>query len=393
MRKIEPKKGKPNIGWCLMLFDQKPLNNLRITKVKKNSLTRIVLVMFISALLSGIASADENKYEWSRNLRVGYITIKNEAGNNINSSAVGGKVTYASPLWNDLSAGGTLYVTKKLFSDENKDFFDSQGNSYAILGEAYLKVNFGNTQTQAGRFEIDTPHVDTDDTRMVPNTFSGIVVSNTDIKDTTIYLTHFDEWAGSGSEKPEEFIEMNGDDGVIALGAIYKGFENIALQTWYYHGSNFASLFYAEAMVEVDNLMLGTQFGSQSDKTNDNSGPDGKVYGVMASYAINNFAVHVAYNTVSGTIFNGFGGGPFFSNAALNTINGIIDESAFAVGIDYTSVDGFTLGILNVNFGEHMDETDYFASYEFSNNMTLDITYHHMHSNGDMVLAMFNYDF
>lgn len=376
-----------------MLRDQKSLNSSGITKVKTNRLILIVLAIFISALLSGIALADENKGKWSGNLRVGYITVEDEADYDVNSSAVGGKVGYASPLWNGLSTGGTLYATQKLFSDENKDFFDSEGNSYAILGEAYLKVNFGNTQTQAGRFEIDTPHVDTDDTRMVPNTFSGIVVSNTDIKDTTIYLTHFDEFAGSGSDKPEEFIEMNGDDGVMALGAVYKGFENIALQTWYYHSSNFASLFYAEAMYEVNNLMLGTQFGSQSDKTNDNSGPDGKVYGVMASYTINNFAVNVAYNTVSGTIFNGFGGGPFFSNASVNTINGIIDESAFAVGIDYTSIDGFTLGILNVNFGEDMDETDYFASYEFSNNMTLDIAYHHMHSDGDMVLAMFNYGF
>jgi hypothetical protein len=75
-----------------------------------------------------------------------------------------------------------------------------------------------------GRFELDTPYADTDDIRMVANTFQGLLLSNSDIPGTTLYFTHLDKWAGVDADIPESFREMNGDDGLNALGAILRGY-------------------------------------------------------------------------------------------------------------------------------------------------------------------------
>ncbi|SFD41076.1 hypothetical protein [Pseudoalteromonas denitrificans] len=61
--------------------------------------------------------------------------------------------------------------------------------------------------------------------------------------------------------------------------------------------------------------------------------------------------------------------------------------------MEYNGIDNLTLGVLNVAFDKGADETDFTASYDLSDNMTVDIIYHHMHSDGDMLLVMYNLDF
>jgi hypothetical protein len=218
-------------------------------------------------------------------------------------------------------------------------------------------------------------------------------VTNNDITDTTLYLAHLDKWSGVDTDKPQKFTDMNGNDGVNIFGAVYQGIDNLALQTWYYNSNGFADLVYLEAMLEVDQFSVGVQYGKQFDNSNDNSGPDGDVYGITASYTLQGFIVFSSYNHVSGTIINGFGGGPFFSNASDHTIDGVIDQRAFAVGLDYTGIDNVSIGLLNVDFDEGEDEIDLFVSYDFGNDMAVDFTFHHMHEDGDMILAMFNFGF
>lgn len=357
-----------------------------------------LLALAVTALLSAAAFATEqqsavDESQFFGNFRLGYIAAEDDAGDSVDSSAFGGKLGYTSNGWHGLTAGGTLYATQKLFNDDNSDFFSSDGESYALLGEAFVQGRFGHTVMKAGRFEFDSPYVDTDDIRMMPNTFSGAVFVNTDISGITLYAAYLDEWSGVDSETPEDFTELNGDDGLFAAGAVFEGIENLALQAWYYHGSDFASLLYVEAMYEIGDVVIGAQFGSQSDDTADNSSPDGDVYGVMASYTLNDFTVSAAYNYVSGTITNGFGGGPFFTSAADHTIGDALDQNAMAAGIDYSGIDKLTLSVLHVAFDKGADETDVTAAYEFSDEMNIEAIYHHMHEDGDMLLVRFNVGF
>ena len=365
-----------------------------------NKLSCTTVAISISTLLSGSVLANEEKAhtpatsaDFSGNFRVGFISEEDDDGEHTNNSAFGGELSYISSNWHGLSLGTTLYTTQKLLNEDNGNLFASDGSSYAILGEAYLQANLAHTEVKIGRFGFDSPHADMDDIRMIPNTVSGILLTNSGISNTTLYFAHIDKWAGVGTEQPEKFTEMNGDEGISVLGAVFEGIEHVNLNTWYYHGNNFADLFYVDAVYEVNNFTIGAQFGSQYDNSEDHTGPDGNVYGIMASYTVNDFTLTSAYNKVSGNIINGFGGGPFFSNAADHTIDGVIDQSALAIRLDYTGIDGLTLGLLHVVFKKGSDETDVFVSYDFGKDMTVDVTYHNMYEDGDMVLAMFNVGF
>ncbi|MES9974696.1 MAG: OprD family outer membrane porin, partial [Candidatus Thiodiazotropha sp.] len=88
------------------------------------------------------------------------------------------------------------------------------GVLFGLSGVATVQAEYSNTALRVGRFELDTPHADTDDIRMVPNTFQGLLLSNNDITSTTLYLTHLDKWAGVDADIPERFRELNGDDGL-----------------------------------------------------------------------------------------------------------------------------------------------------------------------------------
>lgn len=356
-----------------------------------------LLTIAFSAALSAItfinaAKADDGNFVG--NLRLGYIHSADDDGNNAASSAFGGKLGYVSSHWQALSAGGTVYATQKMFNDDNGDFFGSDGQSYAILGEAFIQANLANTNIVAGRFEFDSPFADTDDIRMMPNTFSGVAIANTDIASTKIYAVYFEQWSGVDSDVPEDFTDLNGDDGLYTAGAIFEADNGLAIQAWYYLGRNYANFSYAEAMFEFGNFVVGAQFASQSDDTADGSGPDGDVYGILASYNfIANVTVTAAYNEVSGTVVNGFGGGPFFTSSGDHTIINSQDQNAMAVGIDYEGIDNLTLSILHVTFDKGADETDVTAAYEFSDIMSLVAAYHHMYEDGEMLLIRFNVGF
>jgi hypothetical protein len=324
---------------------------------------------------------------------MGFIHAEDDAGDETDGSAIGGKLGVISPTWQGLSAGATFYTTGELFDDENGDFFSSENDSYSILGEAYVQGELGNTMLRIGRFELDTPHADTDDIRMIPNTFQGLLLSNNDLPSTTLYFTHLDKWAGVDSDVPERFQEMNGDDGVSAVGAVYEGIERLTLQGWYYQGRDLAKLFYLESMYELESFSIGLQFGSQSDDTNDDSGPDGDVWGITGSYALADFTLTAAYNDVSGTVINGFGGGPYFTSADDHTIDGIEDQEAIAFGLEYGGIEALTLGMLHVDFDQGANETDYFAVYDVNEQLALELIYTDMHEDGDFVRLMANYGF
>jgi len=376
------------------------LNNLRrrIIEVKKVLAVRTAITMSMSVLFSTNTIANnvlmnDIEGEIFGNLRMGYISIEDNNGTTKNSSAIGGKFGGIIRHEAGLSAGATLFTTQKLFKNENSDLFGSDNDGYTILGEAFLQADFNNTQIKVGRFGFDSPHADTDDIRMISNTFSGISISNTDIEDMTIVLAHFDKWAGFDSDISEKFTDMNGDDGVTVAGVTYEGIENVALQSWYYHGRNFANIIYLEAIYESENFSIGAQFSSQTDKTDDDSGADGDLYGITASYSLGDVTFSTAYNNVSGTVINGFGGGPYFTSSADHTVEEVLNQNAMAVGIEYSGIEGLSLSILNVAFDEGADETDYTVSWDISENMDFEIIYHHMHQDGDMVYAVFNYGF
>ncbi len=318
-------------------------------------------------------------------IRAGTIYIKDNAGKKTSTLSLGGKVGIKSKPINGLSVGTSLYTTNAIFGKDSEPMFlDSNGDSYSIVGEAYIKANLYNTEIKAGRQILESPFINSDDIGIIPNSIEGYNLLNRSIKDTTIILSLVNSWAGIDAPKPEEFTKIqNSGNAIILAGIIYKGINNTTLQAWQYKLEH-KDWNYFEAKFENNNFSIAGQYSNQD---NGNS-----VYGIDGAFNIDNLSIHTAYNRVSGIISNGFGGGPFFTSSEDHTIEEILDGEAKLIGAEY-NIGNFTLGVTNVYFNKCEDERDYLVSYAFNDNLTIDLIHSDMSRDGKMSRFFLNYSF
>lgn len=199
------------------------------------------------------------------------------------ANAIGGYLKYDTASWNGLSFGAAFYTTNGfLLQDNRTDYykvdptlFGKNNDSYSLLGEAYVQYKNGNTLFKAGRQKLDTPLAGSDDARMLPNLFEAYVLSNTDIKDTTLIAAQVTKFAQGTFGRAYtggvlgvtggyslnnirdvdtgQFVNMGGyaignnTSGVTALAAIYSGIPGLKLQLWDYYAYDILNAIYAEA--------------------------------------------------------------------------------------------------------------------------------------------------
>jgi len=247
----------------------------------------VSLSLLASALVVNAMAADSlesmfKEGKASGQIRAFYIDRDHLPGAHRDGVAIGGYLKYETGNWNGLSAGTAFYTTNKLdgkssvIAENDLTLFGSNGENETYLGEAYLQYKNGNTAFKAGRQKLDTPMAGSDDARMLPNLFEAYVLSNTDIKDTTLIAAHVTKFAagtfsnaynggvlgvtsgytvvsGNTAEYVGKFTNMGewaiGDNtsGVTAAGAIYTGIPGLKLQLWDYYAHDILNAIYAEA--------------------------------------------------------------------------------------------------------------------------------------------------
>lgn len=120
---------------------------------------------------------------------------------------VGASVVWRSAEWKGLSFGGAVYGTSSPFYREDradvgliksgKDVLSryevARGGNYhfVVVGEAYAQYTLGNTQVRAGRQLFESVFTASNDTKMVPNTFDGVVLENSDLEKTQLRFAYF----------------------------------------------------------------------------------------------------------------------------------------------------------------------------------------------------------
>ena len=202
-----------------------------------------------------------------------------------NATAIGGYLKYETGAWNGLNLGAAFYTSNGLFLKDKKvgtadntevdpTLLGKDNESLTYLGEAYVQYKNGNTTFKGGRQKLDTPMAGSDDARMLPNLFEAYVLSNTDIKDTTLIAAHVTKFAQgtfgrvynggvlsvtSGYSLVDskthvgEFVDMGsyaiGENtgGVSVAAAIYSGIPGLKLQLWDYYAQDILNAIYAEA--------------------------------------------------------------------------------------------------------------------------------------------------
>jgi hypothetical protein len=121
-------------------------------------------------------------------------------------TGVGGSVVYQSAIYNGFGFGAGLYYSHGFFNESidsalsfkaGKDAFSrysylKTGNkNMAVLGQAYLQYAWWNdTSLKLGRQLVESFYTKSNDTKMIPNTFDGLVFKTEDIPDSTLQLAY-----------------------------------------------------------------------------------------------------------------------------------------------------------------------------------------------------------
>ncbi len=121
-------------------------------------------------------------------------------------SGLGGSVVYKSALFSGFGFGAGLYYSHGFFNEKvdpalrfkaGKDAFSrynflKTGNkNMAVLGQAYLRYEWWNeTSITAGRQLVEGFYTKSNDTKMIPNTFDGLVFNTEDIPDSKLQLAY-----------------------------------------------------------------------------------------------------------------------------------------------------------------------------------------------------------
>ena len=120
-------------------------------------------------------------------------------------SGIGASLIYKSAKYNGFYFDLGLYVANSFF-DNNKDpvanlksskdllsrfnYANSGRKSLAVLGQANINYKLSQTTFSLGRQLVETFYTKSNDTKMVPNTFDGLVMSTKNIKNSQLKLAY-----------------------------------------------------------------------------------------------------------------------------------------------------------------------------------------------------------
>lgn len=334
--------------------------------------------------------------------------------------SVGGYLKYETASLNGLSAGAAFYTTNKLDSkssvskENDATLFGPNGNNESYLGEAYLQYKYGNTAFKAGRQKLDTPLAGQDDARMLPSLFEAYVLSNTDVKDTTLIAAYVTKFAagtfanaynfapattGTAAAKDAansaaqtlaltsgysgvfnattmvgNFTNMGqyaigqNTNGVSVAAAIYSGVPGLKLQVWDYYAQDILNAVYAEAnygfsMANGIAPYCGVQYIKEDNIGSDYAGNvNSDFIAAKLGVKVGNFDVYGAMShnssddsaTINGGTITPWGGMPAYTQ-------GMVTRHQFMAGADAWKVAG------TYNFkdmGANMTASVYYASFD-----------------------------
>ncbi len=341
------------------------------------------------------------------------------------ANAIGGYLKYETPTFSGLSAGVAAYGTIGVAIGDNRSItnreidptlLSTNNRNDIYLGEAYLHYKNGATTFKGGRQKLDTPMAGSDDARMIPNLFEAYVLSNTDIKNTTLIAAHVTKFAQGtfgqvydarasktggllsvtsgyslidSRNQTGDFTNMGtyaiGDStaGVSVAAAIYTGVKGLKLQVWDYYAHDILNAIYGEANygVSLSNGVapyLAAQWiserdvGSNSVITKVNSDFVGAKMGVkVADFDINGAVSHNSKDAsvaIGGGTISPWGGMPAYTQGMVMRHQFMAGTDAWKVAANYNWK---TLGI-NLNTGVYhaeyiMDKLNgYSPNYEWT---------------------------
>lgn len=334
------------------------------------------------------------------------------------ATAIGGEFGFNTAQMYGISLHISAYTSQIIDAinpakkDLNEDFINVNKDSYTYIAEASVDYNNEYLHTKIGRVRVETPYANSDDIRMVPNTFEGAWAEIEYSSDLKTQLLYFNRWAGYDSQDEEagasqdEFKNLVSDDGYGMLGAslTYEYAKNSEAGFWYNYIDKMSAIAYAEVVgiyfINGDGFHFDYGIQASNIQELDNSNVDGNVLGAMAIAHYNGFFIGGAYNIAlvddGKHITNGFGGGPYYTSldeatlAAFSEVAVGEDAEAFRIGTGFEfkkiGVDGLVVELV---FGElyndddSIQEKDAVLTYEMNDRWSLESVYTDYKSSSD----------
>lgn len=262
------------------------------------------------------------------------------------ATAVGGILKYELAAFNGFNAGVAFYTSQDILpasgndTKHNPELSSDKGN-YADVHEAYINYTYKSLNLRAGRQRLETPLADSDDIRMVPNSFEAYVASY-DYKGFKGMLGYINSWQGVDANLSGGWSKT-GSDGVNFAGVQYsKVYE---LNLWLYNITGYTNALYFDTGINYDitsSLLFHGMLQYLQEDELSLSGYDAVIYGAMAEFVVKGLGVNFAYNAADTTghkqTFAGTGGGRLFTSLDTTTLDVVaLDRKAqaFVSGMSY----------------------------------------------------------
>lgn len=276
-----------------------------------------------------------------RTMYAGY-NLKKADENDIYATAIGGHLKYESAELNGFSVGAAFALSHDIgfaTGDEgvkqNSELSSSDGE-YTTLSQAYLNYSYDDFNFRVGRQLIDTPLADSDDIRMIANTFEAYIATYK-ISNFNFTVGNLQSWQGYDAGLDEGWINT-GEDGVW-FGGINYADDIVEANAWYYNITKLTNASYLDLALKYEmssdmSLSAGVQY--LNEKEINSSGVKADIYGAMAEFSAYGVTLRTAYNKSSREAgkgsFSGFGGGALFTSMDTMILDEIIsDRDAEAV--------------------------------------------------------------
>ena len=195
-------------------------------------------------------------------------------------TGLGGSLLFKTPKLNNFDFTAGLYYTRAIFWDVNNvsslksgkdvvnrsDYASKGTKSLGVLGQAYVRyTGLEKSELKVGRQIVESFYTKSNDTKMIPNTFDGVVfntklLDKTSVKvayldkqklrdhDSSHSVLYYDGWSQNDDSAMHKWLTTDVDSGLFIVEAKNSSVKNLKLQSSYYSVDDLVS----QAMVEAN---------------------------------------------------------------------------------------------------------------------------------------------
>ena len=339
--------------------------------------------MFIDGKLSGQIKSIYGTYnQKERGVEDSYAT------------ALGGILKYELAEFNGFNAGAAVYTSHDInfatgAGTKHNNELSSSSGEYTQMAEVYINYNYKDLNIRVGRQSLETPLADSDDIRMIQNSFNAYILTY-NYAGIDFMIGHLKSWQGYDADLDTPW-STTGKDGTNLIGASYS--DGLEFNLWYYNITQNMNALYLDTGFEYafsKEYQFHTMVQYLHESELNSSGFAADIYGALLEIVAYDIGFNIAFNKSNKQkgkqTFSGNGGGTMFTSMDTSIIDDLANDRdvlAIVAGIVY-SINDFNLLYAYGDFNgdensagqkEHKVEHDFSIEYNVNDEFLVSAVY------------------